>query len=135
MIISKNLGPIRRSYRIGEDEELDQVVFDELSRLREDNASPNVLILQEAWQPPIKESLLFIAGLRKVLDTSSSIRVGLIGRPRQPIGRLRPPIGRLRPDNFFTPVKEEEWTVWHRKLKALEDPYLGLLRLVGHYGK
>ena len=122
MIISQVIGyPITRKFRIGADEELDRGILEELSKMKMEKASPNVLILQEAWQPPIVESLRFIKDLRRILDKSSLIKVGLIGRPR--------------PDSLFTRVKEEEWKVWHQKMKTLGDPYLGLERLMVNDGK
>ncbi|GBC60609.1 DUF2868 domain-containing protein [Desulfonema ishimotonii] len=77
---------------------------------------PNVLILQEAWQPPIRETLTFIQALRKILGEQSRIEVGLIGKPG--------------PDTIFTPVKEENWNIWTQKLNTMGDPWLRLERLV-----
>ena len=112
--------PIRKKFRFGEDEESDRRILDKLSRLKKEVASLHLFILQEAWQPPIKENLTFFKDLRKILDKSSKIKVGLIGRPR--------------PENVFTLVKEEDWEAWHKKLTALGDPYLGLERLVANNG-
>ncbi|MCJ7683499.1 MAG: DUF2868 domain-containing protein, partial [Desulfobacteraceae bacterium] len=116
-VISKTFGcPIQRRIRFGEDEEGDQRVLHELSSMKRGDAATNLLILQEGWQPPIRENLLFIRDLRKASGETSMIWVGLIGRPKQ--------------GAVFPRVKEEEWDVWHQKLKALGDPYLGLERLV-----
>jgi len=117
-IISKILGyPIQRRLRFGEDEKGDKRLLDEFSRMKREGA-PNVVVLQEAWQPPIREYLLFIRDLRLALGETSMIWVGLIGRPGK--------------GAFFTRVKEEEWKVWNQKLKALGDPNLGLGRLVAN---
>ncbi len=117
-VISKTFGyPIQRRLRFGEDEEGDKRVLHELSSMKKD-AATNLLILQEGWQPPIRENLLFIRDLRKASGETSMIWVGLIGRPKQGI--------------IFTRVKEEEWEVWDQKLKALGDPYLGLEKLVAN---
>ena len=121
-VISKTFGyPIQRRIRFGEDEEGDKRVLHELSSMKRGDAATNLLILQEGWQPPIRENLLFIRDLRMASGETSMIWVGLIGRPKQ--------------GTIFTEVKEEEWDVWHQKLKALGDPYLGLERLVVNGGK
>jgi len=116
-VVSKTFGySIQRRLKFGEDDEGDKRVLHELSSMKRGNAAANLLILQEGWQPPIRENLLFIQDLRKASGETSMIWVGLIGRPKQ--------------GAIFTQVKEEEWDVWHQKLKALGDPYLGLERLV-----
>lgn len=118
-VISKTFGyPIQRRLRFGEDEEGDKRVLHELSSMKKEDAATNLLILQEGWQPPIRENLLFIQDLRMASGETSMIWVGLIGRPKQGM--------------IFTQVKEEEWDIWHQKLKALGDPYLGLERLTAN---
>jgi hypothetical protein len=120
-VISRTFGyPIQRRLRFGVDEEGDKSILHELSRIKREDAATNLLIVQEGWQPPIRENLLFIRDLRMASGGSSMIWVGLIGRPRQ--------------GAVFTQVKEEEWKAWHQKLKALGDPYLGLERLVADGG-
>ena len=120
-IISRTFGySIQQKIRFGENEEGDRRILHALSSRKEDVTS-NLLILQEGWQPPIRENLLFIQDLRKASGEATMIWVGLIGRPRQ--------------GAVFTRVKEEEWEVWHQKLMALGDPYLGLERLVADGGK
>ena len=115
--VAKSLGySVRQIYRFGSDEEADRGILYEISLIPKENSGPDVLILQEAWQPPIKENFGFIKDLRKAVGKASHITIGLIGRPR--------------PDYFFTGVKEEDWQAWHQKLKTLADPYLGLERLV-----
>ena len=121
-VISKTFGyPIQQKLRFGEDEEGDKRVLHELSRMKRRDAATNLLIVQEGWQPPIRENLLFIRDLRTALGETVMIWVGLIGRPKQ--------------GAVFTEVKEEEWDVWDQKLNALGDPYLGLERLVTNGGK
>ena len=116
-VISRSLGyQVQQKLRFGEDEKGDQGVLDELSRMKWEDGPPNVLILQEAWQPPIKEILFFIRDLRKALGETSKVHVGLIGRPIT--------------DTIFTRVKDEDWRAWHQKIEALGDPYLRAARLM-----
>ena len=118
-VISKTFGcPIQQRLKFGVDEKGDKSILHELSRMKKGDTATNLLIVQEGWQPPIRENLLFIQDLRKASGETSMIWVGLIGRPKQ--------------GAVFTQVKEEEWEVWDQKLKALGDPYLGLERLVAN---
>jgi hypothetical protein len=118
-VVFKTIGvSVRQKLKFGEDAEGDQNVLKELSRIRKEEVLPGLLIVQEAWLPPIKENLLFIQDLRRTLGKTSMIRVGLIGRPK--------------PGTIFTQVKEEEWKAWHQKLRSLGDPYLGVERLAAN---
>jgi len=108
-------GSVETTYRFGDDAGEDENLLHELSqRTKTEKASP-VLILQESWQPPIRENLRFIQDLRRAVGETMMIWIGLIGRPRQ--------------DTIFTPVKGEDWKTWHQRLSSLGDPYLGLERL------
>jgi hypothetical protein len=80
---------------------------------REEN--PDILLLLESWQPPIRESLFLLKDLRKSIGKSTKIIVGLIGRPRE--------------ETFFTRIGADDYKAWENKLKTLEDPYLELERL------
>lgn len=116
-IIARTTGyPDIEKLRFGEDEAGEQGVIDKLSLKHKEAAAFDILIVQEAWQPPIKENLLFIKALRGTLGKFCRISVGLIGRSY--------------PDRFFTPVNAADWKAWQLKLSALGDPYLDLERLV-----
>ncbi len=104
--------------RIGESMEKDREILKKMGQMQSRDVRADVLLLQEAWQPPIKELLAFIVHLRQNLGDLSRIRVGLIGKPRH--------------DTVFTPVKEEEWNIWQKKLRTLGDPRLYPERLVPH---
>lgn len=68
----------------------------------------DILIIREAWQPPIMEYIDFIRQLRLALGDGPCIRIGLIGKPAA--------------DTVFTPVKDENREVWVRKVAAMGDP-------------
>lgn len=78
----------------------------------------DILIIQEAWQPPIMESIDFIKQLRQAVGHGPCIRIGLIGKPR--------------PDTVFTPAKEENQKIWAQKITAMGDPGIYLEGLVTH---
>ena len=80
----------------------------------------DILLLQEAWQPPIREFLFYLKDLRKAVGKSKRIIVGLVGRPCENL--------------FFTPIKEDDFTAWERKIRMLQDPFLDLERLDIHAG-
>ncbi len=118
-ILSLSLGySVRKKIRFEEDEKEDQKVVEEILRMHREDGPGAVMILKEAWQPLIREDIEFLRELRKALGNDFILKVGLIGRPD--------------PDSIFTPVKEEDWEAWKRKIKAMGDPYLGLERMVGH---
>ncbi|RTZ95935.1 MAG: hypothetical protein DSY90_12010, partial [Deltaproteobacteria bacterium] len=83
---------------------------------RNKNDWTHLLILQEAWQPPIVEDVAIIKALRQHLGDHTPIIVGLIGKPE--------------PDTIFTPVTPTNWRTWQERLASLGDPYLRLERLV-----
>jgi hypothetical protein len=76
----------------------------------------HILILQEAWQPPIIEDIAFLKALRHHLGDRTPILVGLIGKPN--------------PETIFTRVTPINWQTWKERLTALGDPYLRLERLI-----
>ena len=56
----------------------DEAVMDTLSSMVKEQAAFDVLVVQEAWQPPIKESLLFLKTLRR--RTCYGTSEGILGR-------------------------------------------------------
>jgi hypothetical protein len=107
---------VQEKIRIGKDYETDKVLLDRLSQKQWGELVPAILILQEAWQPPIEETLKFIRNLRRTVGENASIEVALIGRPES--------------ESIFTPVKEEDWNTWKKRLTTMGDPFLGMERLV-----
>ena len=77
--------------------------------------NPDILLLLESWQPPIRESLFLLKDLRKAVGESSKIILGLLGRPREEL--------------FFTRIKADDYKAWENKIKTLQDPNLELERL------
>jgi hypothetical protein len=91
-------------------------VFEHLASTKWDDGQPKILILQEAWQPPIREIMLFIEKARQILGERAKIIVALVGLPVN--------------DTIFTPVKQQDWEVWEQRINVLGDPYLRLERLI-----
>jgi hypothetical protein len=112
-------GRITKIIRL-EDADMEEVnMLSRLIPVGAENGWTHVLILQEAWQPPIVENLVFIKALRHHLGDQAPILVGLIGKPA--------------PSTIFTPVTPTNWQTWKERLTTLGDPYLRLEKLVhGH---
>ena len=106
---------IEKIIRTGQDYATDKAMLASLQN-REGAAETDILLIQEAWQPPIMEYIDFISQLRQAVGEAPCIRIGLIGKPR--------------PDTIFTPVAEEDRTIWSRKITALGDPCISCEGLV-----
>lgn len=89
----------------------DQGVMDTISdALKREGGA--VVLLQEAWQPPIIEIKDFIKTLRRMLGQKQRIAVMLIGKPEV--------------ENIFTRVDVADKEVWYCSLRTMGDPYLRL---------
>lgn len=107
---------VSKSLRIEDDEYSVSGSLGSLLRDDETSPCPSILILQEAWQPPIQEMLSFLRELRTHCDPETHIIVALVGKPT--------------PDTLFTPVSENDLQVWQQRVATLADPYLQLSPLV-----
>ncbi len=74
-----------------------------------------VLLLQEAWLPPIREILDFIVHVRRVSGTMPLVVV-LIGKPG--------------PDTIFTATDPRDREIWNMKINSLGDPLVHVETLV-----
>ncbi|MEN8140007.1 MAG: DUF2868 domain-containing protein [Thermodesulfobacteriota bacterium] len=82
-----------------------------IAQLREEGVSgqPGVVILAEAWLPPITDTLDFLGRLRQALGDGVALLVGLVGKPEETI---------------FTPPAATDLAIWRRRLNSLADPWL-----------
>ena len=67
-------------------------------------------VLVEAWQPPIRETLIFLKQLREILPDRTLLMLGMVGKPDK--------------SGLFTHAGKADTDVWKRKLATLKDPYL-----------
>jgi hypothetical protein len=103
--------------RINEDSETDAEILADLK----DSSPPaenDILLIQEAWQPPILEYINFIKELRKAIGPGPCIRIGLIGKPQA--------------DTIFSAVKDENRKIWTQKINAIGDPCIFTVGLVNN---
>ncbi len=79
-----------------------------------------VVILQEAWQPPIAETLLYYKKLREILGKRMELWIFLIGKPCA--------------DGMVAPVDPSEWKIWKQAVQTLADPFLEITKGQGESG-
>ena len=103
--------------RTGQDYARDRELLAALPN-REGMAETDILLIQEAWQPPIMEHLDFLRQLRQAAGRTPCIRIGLIGK--------------AQPDTIFTPAAEDHRQIWTRKIAVLGDPCIFCEGLVDH---
>jgi hypothetical protein len=106
---------LKEIVRIDEEYETDAAILANLKKSLE-SAETDILLIQEAWQPPITEYINFIKNLRITIGYGPCIRIGLIGKPL--------------PDNIFTPVLVKNREIWTRKMNSIGDPCLYVLGMV-----
>ncbi len=98
---------------------MDRTEEDELADLQDKMAaagSGDILLLQEAWQPPIQELLTFLRRLRESVGEQPTVIIALIGKPAD--------------DTMLTPVKKLNLQIWQQKIAAVADSGLQLIELV-----
>jgi hypothetical protein len=118
--VARNMGDIshEKKIKISGDFDEDKPLFDMVSEEIMKDEGPDFLLLQEAWQPPIQETHLFLKELRRYFGTKTKIYVGLIGKPA--------------PDSIFTEVEDRDFIIWEQALFSMGDPYVIPERLVNH---
>ncbi len=118
--VARHIGDIihEKKIKITGDFDEDKPLFDMVSEAIMKDEGPDILLLQEAWQPPIQETYLFLKELRRYFSTKTKIHVGLIGKPA--------------PDSIFTEVEDRDFIIWEQALFSLGDPYVIPGRLVNH---
>jgi len=104
--------------RIDMDQPKDMAALDAaVSRTGMSLDATRVVILVEAWQPPIRESLSWLSGLRNAVLKDTGIIVALIGKPA---GRM-----------FFTSPDDTDRVIWEQAVKAMGDPFIRVENLGG----
>jgi hypothetical protein len=74
------------------------------------------MLLQEAWQPPLKETESFLRELRRLTGETMPLTILLIGKPIAV--------------TILTPVEPEQLRIWRLKMQAIGDPCLEVQPLV-----
>jgi hypothetical protein len=98
---------------------LDKSEEEELAALKAAMAaedSADVLVLQEAWQPPVQEFLAWLGLLRQTLGPQPLIILALLGKPEA--------------ETLLTPARPEHLRIWRQKVATISDPALQVIPLV-----
>ncbi|MBS3731594.1 MAG: DUF2868 domain-containing protein, partial [Desulfobacterales bacterium] len=77
---------------------------------RQPGQSRRLVIIQESWQPPIRENLTWIRHMKQAAGPETGAIVGLIGKPE-------------KAGSFAAPVPETERIIWQQAVNSLGDPY------------
>lgn len=89
---------------------------EELARALAEHVPTALFLVQEAWQPPLKETEQMLHGLRQLIGPQIPIVILLIGRPT--------------PQTILTQAESEQVEIWSRKVRAMGDPCLVVQPLV-----
>lgn len=113
------LGPIiSHRFRLTMDPQTDALV---LQRLLEDlnpqRSDFRVLLLQEAWLPPIRETLSWIKAIRRTAGPRTGMIIGLVGKPVR--------------ENPLTSPADADRLIWQQAVSGLADPYIRVETLGG----
>ncbi len=87
-----------------------------LVEAKETSGVNRLFLLQEAWMPPLKESMTFLQGLRSRLGGDIPITILLMGKPGDEVA--------------FSPARREHEEIWIKKIEAMADPFLEARSLV-----
>jgi hypothetical protein len=116
-LVSRRTGLARlRPHRFGVPGDPDAEGLAALAGAIDGSGLSAVLLVQEAWQPPLQETAALLDRLRRAAGETAPMFILLIGRPAG--------------DTIFTPVVPEQLTVWRKKMEAVGDPGLEVLPLV-----
>lgn len=107
---------VTETHRFMIDYESDQLLLERAER-DDWKGSAGVIILLEAWMPPLVSLQSFLKSLRTRVGTSLPIILQLVGKPTA--------------GNALTPVHDEtSLKVWHQKITAIGDPYIEVHSLI-----
>ncbi|MCU0598908.1 MAG: DUF2868 domain-containing protein [Desulfobacterales bacterium] len=80
-------------------------------------SAARLIILQEAWQAPIRETISWIRDIRNAVGKKTGIIIALIGKPSHKIK--------------FTPPRNSDLIIWEHAINAMGDPYIRIENLGG----
>ncbi|RJP96252.1 MAG: DUF2868 domain-containing protein [Desulfobacteraceae bacterium] len=83
----------------------------------EDKPSIRIIFIQEAWQPPIRETMIWLRALRQSVGKHTGIIVGLIGKPIHGM--------------MFTSPDNTDHVIWEQAVNRLADPFTHVENLGG----
>lgn len=88
-----------------------------LSEKQDEKDPLRIVIVQEAWQPPIKEIMSWINSLRSAAGGTAGMIIALTGKPGK--------------DSLFSPPSALDQKTWEQAVERLNDPYVRIESLGG----
>ena len=82
-----------------------------------DMSATRIIIVQEAWQPPIRETMMWLKALRQCAGKNTGIIVGLVGKPVHGV--------------MFTSPDDTDRVIWEQAINRLADPFTRIENLGG----
>jgi hypothetical protein len=76
-----------------------------------------IVLLMEAWQPPIRETISWLRSLRNTLEKETGIIIALIGKPAN--------------QKIFTSPDNTDRLIWEKTVNSLGDPFMRVENLGG----
>ena len=110
LLTSRGLHPVGQM-RFMESYDADHKVLEDLAR-RDWSEMEGIVILMEAWMPPLIAFLSFLNNLRTAVGPDISITIELIGKSA--------------PEHLPAPPSDSDWAIWAKKIAALGDPLISL---------
>ena len=115
-VIKQQLGMEPGKYLSFDSPDVDEAGLSSTIEQTLDPTIDSLVILQEAWQPPIEEFFSFIDQLRVITGKKILITIALIGKPAS--------------HTIFTRVRDQDYAIWQQRIVAKGDPYMQSIRLV-----
>ena len=104
------------SLRTGALGQSEEELYCDIARTLHENPYTGIILLQEAWQPPLRELLGLLRRVRHELPRHYPLSIALVGKPHKEI--------------LLTPAKGADLNLWRKTMQTLADPYLALYPLV-----
>lgn len=108
-------GPFHK-LRIGSLDQSEEELYSLIARTLHENACTGIVLLQEAWQPPLREILSLLRRIRHELPRHYPLSIALIGKPSKA--------------TLLTSARTPDLNLWRKTLHTLADPYLALYPLI-----
>jgi hypothetical protein len=108
-------GPYHK-LRVGALEQTEEELYTDIASALHETPSTGIILLQEAWQPPIREITNLLRRIRHDLPRRYPLSVVLIGKPAA--------------NTLLTSANSRDLLIWRKNLQSLADPYLALYPLM-----
>lgn len=104
------------SLRYGALDQSGQAFLEQLIAIMNNDKLAGIMLLQEAWQPPIRELTTLLRQLRQLTTPTTPLTLALTGRSQR--------------GEIITAVPSADLQLWQKTVKTLADPYLEIFALM-----